>query len=108
MLLSWLRPGTLAAYTLKQLARTVRWQLQGIEHWNQPALLLCWHGEILLGAAALAHLGRAAECVAPIVREYGQSHTMSDFARSIGLHPLMLPGYEQREARRAALLALRA
>ncbi|MBA3533580.1 MAG: hypothetical protein H0T73_16800 [Ardenticatenales bacterium] len=51
--------GSLAASALKSLARTLRWRVQGIEHWTQPSLLLCWHGEILLGGALLAHLGRA-------------------------------------------------
>ncbi|MBA3533579.1 MAG: hypothetical protein H0T73_16795 [Ardenticatenales bacterium] len=45
--------------------------------------------------------------MAPLVREYGQSQAMTDFAHTLGLHIAVVPGYEQREARRAALLARR-
>lgn len=99
--------GALAATLLQRLAPTLRWQQQGLAHWQGPALLLCWHREILLGAALLTTLGRAAACQAPLVPEYGQAQAMAAFASALGLTPIPVPGYEDPPARRTRLLALR-
>lgn len=98
--------GSLVARLVQGLGGTLRWRLAGLERWQGGVVLACWHGELVLGAALLLHLGRAEECLAPLVREYGQSGPMGDFARALGLTPLVVPGYEEPEARRAALATL--
>lgn len=98
--------GELAARLVRGVGGTLRWRLAGLERWQGGAVLTCWHGELVLGAALLLHLGRAGECLAPLVREYGQSGPMGDFARALGLTPVPVLGYEEPEARRSALAAL--
>lgn len=93
----------LAALTIKKIAPTLDWRLSGLEHWDQGAVLVCWHGEIMLGAALLVHLGRTSECWTPIVPEYGQSGLMTEFAHQLGLQPIHVPGYERPDERQAAL-----
>jgi lysophospholipid acyltransferase (LPLAT)-like uncharacterized protein len=65
--------------------------------------MTCWHGEILLAAALVRHLGRASELVAPMVREYGTPRAMARFIRWVGLELIYIPPYEAGEARREAM-----
>lgn len=95
-----------AALALKKVSPTLDWRLSGFEAWDQGAVLVCWHGEIMLGAALLLHLGRASDCCAPIVPEYGQSALMTEFVHQLGLQPIHVPGYERPDERQRALKRL--
>jgi lysophospholipid acyltransferase (LPLAT)-like uncharacterized protein len=97
---------TLATAAIRSLTPTLRWHITGLEAWQTGSVLTLWHGQIVLGAALLQHLGRAAECWAVVVPEYGQSAAMSGWARGLGIQVALVPGYEQPAARRAALGAL--
>lgn len=92
-----------AALMLKKVTPTLDWRLSGFEAWTRGAVLVCWHGEIMLGAALLLRMGRTSECWAPIVPEYGQSGLMTEFVHQLGLQPIDVPGYERPDERQAAL-----
>src|SRR5690606_37127283 len=49
------------------------------------------------------HVGRAAQVVAPMVREYGTSRAMARFIRLVGLDLVYIPPYEAGEARQQAM-----
>lgn len=97
---------TAAAAALRVVAPTLAWRVAGLDHWRGGVVLTLWHGQIVLGAALLHHLGRAADCIAVVVPEYGQSSAMSAWARDLGLAVALVPGYGDLAARRAALRAL--
>ncbi|MGB0384990.1 MAG: hypothetical protein ACPGWR_09225, partial [Ardenticatenaceae bacterium] len=104
--------GSLTATFVSQLTDSLDWRLSGVEAWREGAVLLCWHGEIVLGAGFIRQVRqvrqvtRAAECWVPIVPEYGQSRMMTEFVRQLGLHPFHVPGYECPDERRVALSRL--
>ena len=98
--------GLFAATLIYKLTSTFDWHISGLESWDNGAILLCWHGEILLAAAFIVKIERAKECWAPIVQEYRLSHFMTQFTRHLGLHPVYVPGYEHPVPRRAALTQL--
>jgi lysophospholipid acyltransferase (LPLAT)-like uncharacterized protein len=81
----------------------MRWSIDGLDHWDRASVLTCWHGEILLAAALVRHVGRAAQVVAPMVREYGTPRLMARFIRLVGLDLHYIPPYEAGDARREAM-----
>lgn len=98
--------GSFAATLIYKLTSTFDWHISGLEWWHEGAILLCWHGEIVLAAAFIVKIERATGCWTPIVREYRLSHFMTQFVHHLGLHPVYVPGYEHPAPRRVALARL--